>query len=137
MRRLGKNGKIFNKMELLKRKQIRLKRYDYSEAGYYFVTICTQNREFLFGSIVGVGRDRPDNAKPEMILNEMGKIVKSVWQSLPKHHPVELDQFQIMPNHVHMIIVITGASQSTGGSCPALRNINQHWDLLSVCLNRK
>lgn len=59
----------------------------------------------MFGN-VGVGRDRP-----EMILNKIGKIVKMVWESLPKHHPVELDQFQIMPNHVHMIIVITGASR--------------------------
>lgn len=110
-------------MELPKRKQIRLKEYDYSQQGYYFVTICTQNRECIFGN-VGVGRDRPDGAKPEMVLNEMGKIVQSVWESLPKHHPVKLDQFQIMPNHVHMIIIIrngTGIARraSTGGSRPA------------------
>src|SRR3990167_1687244 len=115
MRVLKKMVKL-NKMELLKRKQIRLKGYNYSQSGCYFVTICTQDRKMLFGNIVGVGRDRPDNAKPEMVLNGMGKIVQSVWQSLPKHHTVELDQFQIMPNHVHMIIIITCALRSTGAS---------------------
>lgn len=102
-------------MELPTRKQIRLKRYDYSQQGCYFVTVCAQNRECIFGNIVGVGRDRP-----EMVLNELGKITQFVWESLPKHHSVELDQFQIMPNHVHMIIIITGASRrAVGGSRPA------------------
>jgi len=43
-----------------------------------------------------------------MILNQYGKIIRNVWKSLPKHHPVELDEFQIMPNHVHFIIVMVG-----------------------------
>ena len=98
-------------MNLPNRKSIRLKDYDYSSSGAYFVTICTKNREEIFGS-VGVVR-----GQPKMILNNLGKIVESVWQSLPQHHPVELDQFQIMPNHIHMIIII--GSRLTGGSRPA------------------
>lgn len=93
-----------------KRKQIRLKNYDYSQSGLYFITICTQNRENVFGNIVGVGRDRPvpDGPPDSMILNQYGTIVENVWESLPDHHPVELDAFQIMPNHVHFIIVMVG-----------------------------
>ncbi len=90
------------------RQSIRLKKYDYSKSGLYFITICTQNRKCLFGNIVGVGRDRPIL----MILNQYGKIIENVWESLPGHHPVELDAFQIMPNHVHFILhIVSGASR--------------------------
>jgi len=86
-----------NKEGIWVRQSIRLKKYNYSRSGLYFVTICTQNRECLFGYIVnGVMR-----------LNEIGKIVKNIWESLPKHHPVELDAFQIMPNHVHFVLIIS------------------------------
>ena len=94
------------------RQSIRLKKYDYSQSGLYFVTICTQNRECIFGNIinnnVGVGRDRPIS----MILNQYGKIIENVWESLPDHHSIELDVFQIMPNHVHFILhIVLGASR--------------------------
>ena len=94
----------FSKMPVeeikLRRKSIRLKEYDYSQAGTYFVTICTQDRECLFGQIVD----------ENMILNENGKIVLSCWNDLPNHYShVRLDAFQIMPNHVHGIIFIVGA----------------------------
>lgn len=91
------------------RQSIRLKNYDYSQNGLYFVTICTQNRENMFGDIVGANHDSP---VPKMVLNEFGKIVENVWESLPKHHPVELDTFQIMPNHVHFVIQIVTELQS-------------------------
>lgn len=79
------------------RRSIRLQRYDYSCAGAYFVTICTQNRECLFGEVVD-----------EVVrLNNAGKVVEECWQEIPSHFPqVELDEFVIMPNHVHGILVI-------------------------------
>ena len=79
------------------RKSIRLKEWDYTEPGAYFVTICTHRREHLFGRVVdGV-----------MELNELGEIVRACWDELPTHFPrVELDAFVVMPNHVHGIIVI-------------------------------
>lgn len=80
------------------RKQIRLSEYDYSQYGYYFITICTQNRKCILGDIV-------DN---KMVLNNIGKNVENIWYSLPQHHPIELDTFQIMPNHIHLIIQIVG-----------------------------
>nr|WP_235269774.1 transposase [Geoalkalibacter subterraneus] len=81
------------------RRSIRLQGYDYSQAGAYFVTVCTQNRECLFGDIVN----------GEMRLNEAGNIARQCWDDIPIHFPhVDLDEFVIMPNHIHGIVVITG-----------------------------
>lgn len=79
------------------RHSIRLKDYDYSQNGAYFVTICAWQRECLFGEIVN----------GEMVLNNMGRIVKSVWSGLPKHFTnINLDEYMIMPNHFHGILHI-------------------------------
>jgi len=79
------------------RRSIRLQGYDYSQAGAYYVTIVTWQRDFLFGGIVD----------GEMKLNQRGKIVEECWQAIPEHFPnVELGAYVIMPNHVHGIIVI-------------------------------
>ena len=87
--------------EIHHRRSIRLKGYDYSQAGAYFITICTHNRECLFGEII----------EGQMHLNEIGKIVESEWLKTAEiRDEVELDAFTVMPNHVHGIIVITGNS---------------------------
>ena len=79
------------------RRSMRLKGYDYSQPGLYFVTIVAQDRVCLFGHI------EDDN----MQLNEAGRIVETCWLAIPEHFPhVILDAFVIMPNHVHGIIVI-------------------------------
>ena len=79
------------------RQSARLKDYDYSQSGAYFITICAQNRKCLFGEI--------KNA--EMELNEAGKMVQAVWKELPQYHPgFEMDGFVAMPNHVHGIILL-------------------------------
>ncbi|MEA1958148.1 MAG: transposase [Chloroflexota bacterium] len=84
-----------------KRRSIRLKEYDYSQAGAYFVTICTQNRECLLGEMVN----------GEMRLNNAGRMIQSVWDDIPKHYAgIETDAFIIMPNHIHVIIVLVGAT---------------------------
>jgi putative transposase len=81
------------------RRSIRLKGYDYSQAGAYFVTICTQDRACLFGDVVN----------GEMLLNAAGRMVQTVWDDVPNHYPgVELDAFVVMPNHVHGIVVVAG-----------------------------
>ncbi len=80
------------------RRSIRLKDYDYSQMGLYFITFCTQNRLCLFGEIV----DR------NMVLNESGKIAEKCLLAIPDHFPhSKLDQFIVMPNHIHCIIEIT------------------------------
>ncbi len=79
------------------RRSIRLRDYDYSGNGYYYVTICTKNRECWFGDVVN----------GEMILNKLGMIVKQCWDDIPKHFDnVLLDTFVVMPNHVHGIIIM-------------------------------
>ncbi len=76
---------------------IRLPNYDYSQEGKYFITICTHNRQHLFGKIV--------NRK--MQLSEFGKTAQFCWEQMPEHFNfVTLDEFVIMPNHVHGIIVL-------------------------------
>lgn len=80
------------------RRSLRLKRYDYEQAGAYFVTICAQGRACLFGVV----------ADGEMQLNDAGKMVERWWFELNQKFPaVETDEFVIMPNHLHGIIVIT------------------------------
>jgi len=101
------------------RRSIRLKGYDYSQAGLYFITICTQNRICRFGEIVGAGLaparftpahneiGQPQGFAPTMQLNEYGQIAYNEWAKLPERFSnFELDVFQIMPNHIHGIIVL-------------------------------
>ncbi|HOX96875.1 MAG TPA: hypothetical protein PL066_00770 [bacterium] len=80
-----------------KRKSIRKKHFDYRQSAYYFITICTDGREHLFGEIID----------GEMILNDTGKIVEKCWLSIPRHFPfIKLGIFTIMPNHIHGIVTI-------------------------------
>jgi REP element-mobilizing transposase RayT len=81
------------------RRSIRLRGHDYSGGGAYFVTVCVQDKAFLFGQIL-------DN---EMVLSEPGRIVEGVWRALPARFPsVVLDVHRVMPNHFHGTIVIPG-----------------------------
>ncbi|MFM5987826.1 MAG: transposase [Sphaerospermopsis kisseleviana] len=119
--------------EIHHRRSIRLKGYDYSQIGAYFVTICTHQRNCLFGEIVD----------GEMKLNTNGEVAKGCWLSIPRHFQnVELDEFVIMPNHVHGIIIIVNSeakqdfSQSfSDGKGEALANFNyqQQQNLSSQC----
>jgi len=82
------------------RQSIRLKEFDYSAPGWYFITICIKKRAHYFG--------HTENGK--MILSDIGKNAVQCWLDIPKHYPqTALDEFMIMPNHVHGIINIVGA----------------------------
>ena len=79
------------------RRSIRLKGYDYTQAGAYFVTLCVQGRECLLGAVTA----------GEMILNELGQIVREEWErSSEIRREIELDEFVVMPNHTHGIVWI-------------------------------
>jgi len=79
------------------RKYLRLKSYDYSQNGFYYITICTKERENFFGEIIDW----------KMILNEYWKIAENFWKEIIFHYQnVEIDEFIIMPNHIHWIIII-------------------------------
>jgi putative transposase len=82
-----------------RRRSIRLKGYDYAQACAYFVTICTQDSECFFGDVVG-----------GMQMNDAGQMVCRIWNDLPVKYPgIEIDEFILMPNHFHGIVVIVGA----------------------------
>ena len=86
------------------RRSIRLQGYDYTQAGVYFITIVIYQRENLFGEIVN----------GEMHLNALGKMAQREWERLPQRFKtIELDEFIIMPNHAHGIIVITVIRRGT------------------------
>jgi len=93
------------------RHSIRLREYDYSSGGAYFVTICAYQRECLFGEVVD----------GEMRLNDCGGIVQEWWKQITTHFfGVTIDQFTIMPNHFHGIVTIVGAGFPRPDSCDGI-----------------
>lgn len=94
-----------------KRKHPRLPHFDYSTAGVYFITICTQNRRCLLSEVVGRGL-----APAGLSLTEYGKIAEEQLHLIPKRYPyVRIDHYVIMPNHIHVLLCLTG---ETAGESP-------------------
>lgn len=84
-----------------RRRSIRLRGYNYSQSGGYFVTVCVQERECVFGEVVD----------GKMIVNDAGRMIEEEWLKTPAVRPqVELDEFVVMPNHFHGIIIIKNES---------------------------
>ena len=100
------------------RSSIRLKNYDYSQPGAYFVTICTQNRSCLFGEI----------NEGELLLADPGRMIAMWWLELSSKFPTaSLDSYVVMPNHIHGIICtdnemdsITGQGAHAGAPLPTV-----------------
>ncbi len=86
------------------RRSIRLKNYNYTEEGAYFLTICTNQKQLLFGGV----------EDGNMLLSRLGAIAFHCWQEIPNHFPhIELDLFPIMPNHIHGILwIVESPSES-------------------------
>ena len=83
--------------EIHRRRSIRLKGYDYGSVGAYFVTVCTKNRICFFGKV----------EDEEMVLNDSGRMIQTKWLELPhRFSHIRLDEFIVMPNHFHGIIII-------------------------------
>jgi REP element-mobilizing transposase RayT len=82
-----------------KRKSTRLKEYDYSQFGYYFITICMKNRKEFFSII--------ENSI--VVLSKFGKIIDEVLINIPSYYNVEIDCYIIMPDHIHLIIILDKA----------------------------
>ncbi|MBI1194230.1 MAG: transposase [Gammaproteobacteria bacterium] len=88
---------MMNKPDIRRRRSIRLQGYNYSGAGFYFITVCTRNRECLFGDVV----DR------EMRPNPLGRIVADEWINTANiRTDIELDDWMVMPNHFHGILIV-------------------------------
>ena len=86
--------------EKLYHRNLRFGGYDYAQDGAYFVTIVTQNRSTRFGNA----------ANGEMVLNDAGRMIHTAWNELPRYYAgVNIDEFVVMPNHIHGIIVLVAA----------------------------
>jgi putative transposase len=105
---------------MYKRKNIRLKYFDYAENGYYFVTICTKNKTSFLRHI----------ENDQMCLSSIGEIAKNCWLQIPTYFPdVLLDEYIIMPNHVHGIIIIDRDYKQ--GRATIHRGLNQEKDMMN------
>ncbi len=92
-----------------RRSSLRLKNYDYTRVGAYFITISTKNHKNLFGQIIN----------SEMVLNELGWVVQEEWLKLPRlRRNVETDYFIVMPNHFHGILWLMRESEGTASRAP-------------------
>ena len=111
------------------RRSIRLKGYDYSKGGMYFITICCEDRKYRFGKIdVGAGFD-----PAQRVLNELGNIAYHEWIKLPDRFTnFELDVFQIMPNHMHGIILMNNVEISLSDIQINIPNVNVEAGLIST-----
>jgi len=99
--------------EIHHRKTIRLKGYDYSQAGLYFVTLCCQNRNHLFGKIID----------GKMDLNHFGKIAKKEWEhTATLRDNISLGAFILMPNHFHSIIQIDYQIKNEEANCGTFKS---------------
>ena len=88
--------------ELPQRKRLRLKNFDYSTPGAYFITICTHNRKCTLSRVVGAIHE-----SPEIELTDYGKITDETIRNIPERYKATVDRYVIMPNHIHLIIIIT------------------------------
>lgn len=95
--------KMDNEKTLPKRKDIRLKNYDYSSSGVYFLTICTSERRNYFWANVGATIGRPQ----DIALSEYGNIVDKAINNIPYVYPaLDVDHYVIMPDHIHLLLIV-------------------------------
>jgi len=107
--------------ELPVRKNIRLQGYDYTSAGYYHITMCVKNKHELFGKIVGTTA----LGRPQIELTPLGKCLDETIQIANKNN-VRIDKYAIMPNHVHMIVVLTADDRGRSSLQQVVRNIKSY-----------
>ena len=104
-------------LELPDRKSTRLRGYDYSSPGAYFVTIVIHNRLYLLGDVI----------EGKVRLNDAGEMVQQIWEALAFRFPsIDLDAFIVMPNHVHGIVFPERIRRGTPCGCPFIRNSFNH-----------
>ena len=109
-------------MELPKRKPTRLKEYDYSLPGAYFITICTKERKNLLWNNVGASIARPQ----DIVLSMYGNITDNAIKNIPfKYSCVSIDKYCIMPNHIHLLLTIHSDENGRPMVAPTISTIIQ------------
>ena len=100
-----------------RRRSIRLKDYDYSQSGLYFITICTANKYCLLGT----------DSEYSVNLSNIGEIARDCWLEIPSHfNNAKLDEFVVMPNHIHGIIVLTDNEEKRAENFQPLQSHKQN-----------
>lgn len=108
-------------MDLPKRKNIRLHNYNYSSNGAYFITICTKNKENLLWKNVGANCVRPLDQLP---LSKIGIVIENeIYKLNTVYENIKVDKYQIMPNHIHLIIFIYEDSNGRTQFAPTISRI--------------
>lgn len=103
------SNKFKNKYRI---KSARMPNWDYGSNGMYFITICTQNREYFFGEIID----------KKMKLNQIGKLAEKYWHEIPQHFSfIKLGKFVVMPNHTHGILIIDKMDDDISASVQTLQ----------------
>ena len=111
-------------MDLPSRKPHRLKTYDYSTPGAYFITICTKDRKCILWDAVGASIARPQPPS----LSEWGQIVDKAVQNIPVHYPaVSVDHYAIMPNHIHLLLQINTDIDGRPMAAPTISTVVQQF----------
>ena len=109
-------------MGVVQRKSMRLNEYDYSSPGYYYVTFCTKDRIEWFGKV----------EKEQMIYNTYGETACQIWENIPFHYRnVDTDEYIVMPNHIHGVIVIREKNVGTEQCSVPTKTMNKRYGLLS------
>lgn len=109
------------------RRSIRLQGYDYSQAGLYFVTICSYQREPLFGAVI----------ENSMKLNLTGSLIDKLWSELPEKFPqIKLHEYIVMPNHIHGIIEIV-TPEGVINHAPTESGITVGAQFIAPCLAKR
>ena len=120
-------------MELPYRKKNRLENYDYSQNGAYFITICTEERKCLLASVVGASIARPACGR----LTELGDIIKDAIEQIAKHYPdIQVTKYVIMPNHVHLLLMIDTLPGRPMVAPTVSRVIQQMKGYVTKCIGR-
>ena len=120
-------------MALPNRKSTRLKNYDYSQNGYYFITICTHNRKNILCDIVGGGA----YDAPKIILSKCGEIVDKYILSTNNIPNITVDKYVIMPNHIHLLLFVENANGTPRASSPTNNIISHSVSTLKRFVNRE
>ena len=106
------------------RKNVRLKTYDYSQPGAYFVTICSEGRKPIFGNIDGI----------EITLTDAGEFVKDKWLENSRHYPgLTVDEFIVMPNHLHGILMLDDSPDRL----PIHEIIRRYKSITTIAMHKK
>ena len=108
------------------RASFRIPGFDYSSSNWYYITICSHGRESIFGDVidlVGARRGSPvSHSREKISLNQIGQIANQCWLDIPNHYSnVKLDEYIIMPNHVHGIIIINTQTTRANNDSPLQR----------------